>query len=217
MQVKIKKLHPDAVIPQYATSGSACFDLTAVGEPSLNGNDGRAMTYGTGLAFGIPKDHVMLVFSRSGHGFKDAVRLSNCVGVVDADFVGEVKVSLRFDGHFALRTDLAGTRIAQAMILPVQQVSFLEVDELGTTERGTGGLGSTGSGPLASQEDDGWGPWIEWAGGDEPPIADVVVFRFRLRKGNPSGSGPFRTASAFRWTQSGLAGDIVAYRVKKEH
>ena len=213
MQVKIKKLHPDAVTPQYATGGSACFDLSSVGDAQPHPADPRAAVFRTGLSFEIPQDHVMLVFSRSGHGFSSGIRLSNCVGVIDADYRGEVRVSLRSDADHVP----TGGRIAQAMILPVQQVSFLEVDELGTTERGTGGLGSTGSGPLASQEDDGWGPWIEWAGGDEPPIADVVVFRFRLRKGNPSGSGPFRTASAFRWTQSGLAGDIVAYRVKKEH
>lgn len=146
MQVKIKKLHPDAVIPQYATSGSACFDLTAVGS-AAHPADPVAIVFDTGLAFEIPQDHVMLVFSRSGHGFRSAMRLSNCVGVVDADYRGSVKVSLRGDatGAFPKTQPPLGERIAQAMILPVQQVSFLEVDELGTTERGTGGLGSTGS------------------------------------------------------------------------
>lgn len=215
MQVKIKKLHPDAVIPQYATSGSACFDLTAVPGSTRHPSDDKAEVYPTGLAFEIPQDHVMLVFSRSGQGFKEAVRLSNCVGVIDSDYRGEVKVSLRSDAREYSTPAWSGERIAQAMILPVQQVSFLEVDELGTTERGTGGLGSTGRGMLAAQEDDGWGPWIEWAGGDEPPIADGVEFQFKFRDNDPPVCGPHHDAPGWIWTKRGYSGDIVAYRVKK--
>ena len=140
MLINVKKLHPDATLPTYGTAGAACFDLSAV---TIEGWGLSKATYGTGLSFEIPKDHVMLVFSRSGHGFKDNIRLSNCVGVIDSDYRGEVKVKLAADGIKPPRFN-QGDRIAQAMILPIQQVSFALVDELSDTDRGTGGFGSTG-------------------------------------------------------------------------
>ena len=85
----------------------------------------------------------MLVYSRSGHGFKHGVRLANSVGVIDSDYRGEVSIGLRNDSP--LRFDYkAGDRLAQAMILPVPMVELVEVEELSDTERGTGGFGSTG-------------------------------------------------------------------------
>jgi dUTP pyrophosphatase len=143
MEIKIKKLSPSAKLPTYATDGSACFDLysTTVGFV----RDAGLNIFGTGLAFEIPKGHVMLVFSRSGHGFKHGVRLANCTGVIDSDYRGEVMVALVSDRE---QTELAvfqGDRIAQAMILPVEQVQFVLSDELSETERGTGGFGSTGA------------------------------------------------------------------------
>ena len=140
MLINVKKLHPDATLPTYGTAGAACFDLSVV---TIEGWGLSKATYGTGLSFEIPKDHVMLVFSRSGHGFKDDIRLSNCVGVIDSDYRGEVKVKLRGDGYESPHFK-QGDRIAQAMILPIQQVSFALVDELSDTDRGTGGFGSTG-------------------------------------------------------------------------
>lgn len=145
MQLKIKKLHPDAIIPRYATPGSACFDLHTVECNNLPLYAGQSRVFKTGLAFDIPDDHVMLIFSRSGHGFNNDVRLANCVGVIDSDYTGQVGVKLTSDDWqgrvFSVNT---GDRIAQAMLIPVQQVQFLEVDELKTTERGAGGMGSTG-------------------------------------------------------------------------
>jgi dUTP pyrophosphatase len=148
MQINIKKVHPAAELPEYATSGAACFDLRALVltennsvEVSLPANS--AQIFRTGLAFEVPEGHVMLVFSRSGHGFKNGVRLANCVGVIDSDYRGEVMVKLHNDSAHAMLV-FNGDRIAQAMILPVQQVSFNEVDELGSTDRGAGGFGSTG-------------------------------------------------------------------------
>lgn len=141
MKVKIKKLNSNATTPTYGTEGAACFDLYSsnageVGAYSKN-------TFFTGISFEIPQDHVMLVFSRSGHGFKHGINLVNCVGVIDSDYRGEVAVGLK--NNSALRFDVtAGDRIAQAMILPVQQVVFEEVQELSTTERGVAGFGSTG-------------------------------------------------------------------------
>lgn len=145
--MKFKKLHPDAVAPTYATAGSACFDLKAVGCPvntPINADDHR--TFRTGLAFEIPQDHVMLIFSRSGHGFNNSIRLSNCTGVIDADYRGEVQVRLRSDDNMGnVFLVSPGDRIAQGMVIPVSQVQFVEATELGASARGTGGFGSTGA------------------------------------------------------------------------
>lgn len=147
MEIKIKKLHPDATIPFYATPGAACFDLHAIDDGKRHSSDLSARVFNTGLSFEIPTGHVMLVFSRSGHGFNYGVRLSNCVGVIDSDYRGEVKVSLRADALLRERGNEIGglgSRIAQAMVIPVQQVRFTEALELSNTERGQGGFGSTG-------------------------------------------------------------------------
>lgn len=143
MQVKIKKLHPNAVIPQYATAGAACFDLVSVNEVMITpGREHVALK--TGLAFEIPEGYVMMVYSRSGHGFKNGVRLANGTGVIDSDYRGEVMVKMHNDGSTALLIN-AGERIAQAMIVPAMQVELQVVDELSDTARGSGGFGSTGT------------------------------------------------------------------------
>ena len=147
MQIKIKKVHPDAVIPKFATNGAACFDLHAVdcgdGAPIFAGS---ALTIRTGLAFEIPPGNVMLIFSRSGHGFNNDVSLSNAVGVIDSDYRGEVHVKLRNDsGLGAVFRAHPGDRIAQALILPLPHIQLVESMDLSDTERGAGGFGSTGS------------------------------------------------------------------------
>lgn len=151
MNVKIKKLDPAATIPQYATEGAACFDLHSIG-PVGSARFNQPAVFRTGLQFEVPQGHVMLVFSRSGHGFKNGIRLANCVGVIDSDYRGEVMVKLTCDesGRDQEHLDSApiffpGDRIAQAMILPVQQVNLEEVSELSETKRGQGGFGSTGA------------------------------------------------------------------------
>lgn len=151
MKVKIKKLHQDAIVPTYGTSGAACFDLYAIGDGWISlGECGLpiefygACTFRTGLAFEVPKGHVMMVYSRSGHGFKHGVRLSNGTGIIDSDYRGELMVRLQNDGEEPFMVN-KGDRIAQAMIVRVNQVSFDLVDELGDTERGESGFGSTGS------------------------------------------------------------------------
>lgn len=142
MKVKVKRLYDSAILPTYATDGSGCFDIYTM----LNGDTdyNEPHTYSTGLAFEVPEDHVMLIFSRSGHGFKNDVRLSNCVGVIDSDYRGELKVKLTCDKiGWGLEVN-AGDRIAQGMIIPVAKVSFEEVSELSDTECGTKGFGSSG-------------------------------------------------------------------------
>ena len=141
MQVKVKKLHKEAKLPTYATEGSACFDLYAT---EGNRADIAPAVVGTGLAFEIPKGHALLLFSRSGHGFTQDVRLANCVGVIDSDYRGEVKVKLTNDNKFYKAFYIKeGDRIAQGMIIPVPAVEFVE-GELSDTARGDGGFGSTG-------------------------------------------------------------------------
>lgn len=141
MKIKVKKLHPDAKIPQYATDGSACFDLHSIQSGSTSCG---AEMFSTGLSFEIPAGHVMLCFSRSGHGFKNDVRLSNYVGVIDSDYRGEVTVKLRRETYSVGLTIAVGDRIAQALIIPIPTIEFVEADELSDTTRGTGGHGSTG-------------------------------------------------------------------------
>lgn len=148
-ELRVKRLRDDAILPKYATPGAACFDLHAVGLPYFgesadSDKEPPTNVYSTGLAFEVPEGHVMLVFSRSGHGFRDNVRLANCVGVIDSDYRGEVKVKLTADeGGYLMVNN--GDRIAQAMVIPVPAIELVEVDKLGDTARGAGGLGSTGA------------------------------------------------------------------------
>lgn len=100
--------------------------------------------FATGLSFEIPEGHVMMLYSRSGHGFKHGLRLVNGTGVIDSDYRGELMVKLHNDGVRSALIE-SGERIAQAMIVPVEQAEFVFADSLSDTERGTGGLGSTGT------------------------------------------------------------------------
>ena len=150
MKVKIKKLHPDAVIPAYAKTGDAGMDLTAV---SMKIDEYGNICYGTGLAFEIPEGYVGLIFPRSSI-CKEQLLLSNAVGVIDSGFRGEVsfkfKPSVAFDKLGDLTSKLLygaykiGDRIGQIIIMPYPQIEFIEVEELSETERGTNGYGSTG-------------------------------------------------------------------------
>jgi dUTP pyrophosphatase len=141
VELGVKKLHPDAMIPRYATEGAACFDLHSIEAGYVQAPG--ACTFETGLAFEIPEGHVLLVYSRSGHGFKQGVRLSNCVGVVDSDYKGSMKVRLQNDGRDGFWVN-AGDRVAQAMLVPLPRVTLREVETLSESARGEGGFGSTG-------------------------------------------------------------------------
>lgn len=145
--LNVKRLHPDARLPTYGSDGAACFDLYAVGDFRAHPNDQHAAIFRTGLAVEVPAGCALMIYSRSGHGFNDAIRLSNCVGVIDSDYRGEIQVALRFDasGEHRSRKVRTGDRIAQAMLVRAPQWAFNEVDELGSTARGAGGLGSTGN------------------------------------------------------------------------
>lgn len=143
MQIKVAKCRPEAKLPTYATPAAFCFDLYAAEEGAVDGNP-----ISTGLKFEIPEGYGMLIFSRSGHGFKRNIQLANCVGVIDSDYRGEVMVKLVCNDR-RVRTPFeiirAGERIAQAAIVPRIVASFLECETLTETDRGENGFGSTGS------------------------------------------------------------------------
>lgn len=141
MKLKIKKVHPSAVVPRYASEGAACFDLHAIEDANLLPY--RPVELRTGLAFEVPEGFALLVYSRSGHGFKHGVRLANCVGVVDSDFRGELRLKLRIDRPSAFDIS-CGDRVAQAMLVAVPKVEFELVEQLSETDRGANGFGSTG-------------------------------------------------------------------------
>lgn len=141
----IKRLTETAVLPIQATAGAAGFDLTADSiqlSPTL-----LEAVIDTGLAVAVPEHHVLLIFSRSGQGFKNDVRLANCVGVIDSDYRGPLKVKLTSDGPKGmdyLASIRRGDRIAQMVLFQIPTTTMIEVDELDETVRGEGGLGSTG-------------------------------------------------------------------------
>lgn len=145
LKVKIKKLHPNAVIPKYAKPGDAGMDLTAVSKIGVDAYG--AITFGTGLAFEIPEGYVGLLFPRSSQSKVDVV-LTNHVGVIDSGYRGEVMFKFkpieRFDGLPSHKNYSVGDRIGQIIILPYPQIQFEEVEEVSTTERNQGGFGSTG-------------------------------------------------------------------------
>ena len=142
MKVKIKKTIDNAKTPTYGTDGAACFDFYATEKASIAVKSTSELI-DTGIAFEVPEGHVMLAFSRSGHGFKNGIRLCNSVGVIDSDYRDSVKVKLVNDSNIPFFIE-PGDRILQAMIIPVDRVEFDLVEELSDTVRGTGGLGSTG-------------------------------------------------------------------------
>jgi len=138
MKVKIKKLHTEAVIPQYAKPGDAGMDLTAV---HVSTDQYGCFTYHTGLAVEIPPWHVGLLFPRSSI-YKTGQRLTNCVGVIDSGYRGEIMMKFSLSAN---RNEYQiGDRIGQLIILPYPQIKFEEVDSLDSSERGEGGYGSTG-------------------------------------------------------------------------
>jgi dUTP pyrophosphatase len=143
MKVKIKKLHPDAVIPKYAKESDAGLDLVAT---SVISETPSQITFGLGIALEIPEGFVGLVFPRSSIR-KTHLSLSNSVGVIDSGYRGELQAT--FNKQYKLDSDLrenykVGDRVCQIIIIPHPQVDLLEVDELSESDRGTGGFGSTG-------------------------------------------------------------------------
>ena len=144
MELKIKLLSPQAVLPQYATPGSAAMDLTACMEEPITLAPRQLAAIPTGIAIALPSpEYVALVFARSGLGVKHGISLSNGVGVIDSDYRGPVTVVLHNHGEVS-QTVFHGDRIAQMVITPVLTPAYEEAEDLADTGRGQGGFGSTG-------------------------------------------------------------------------
>ena len=137
MEVKVKKLTPNAVINSYAKPGDAGIDLVAV---SATVDSMGNISYGTGLAFEIPEGYMGLLFPRSSNCKQD-LYLTNSVGLIDSSYRGEVTLKYRPTGknHYKV-----GDRVGQLVIMPYPQITLVEADNLSETERGIGGFGSTG-------------------------------------------------------------------------
>lgn len=145
MELKIKRLDERAQLPVRATVGSAGMDLHALLDEPLTLAPGERFLVPTGIAIGLPSaDTVGLVFARSGLAVKKGITLSNCVGVIDSDYTGEVRVGLVNLSQEAYTIE-PGERIAQLVVMPVCLPTIQEVDELEKTDRGAGGFGSTGA------------------------------------------------------------------------
>ena len=145
LKIKVKKLTESAKIPSYQSSASAGCDLHADIPAPVTILPGERALIPTGLSIEPESEGVgIFLFARSGLAAKHGITLSNCVGVVDADYRGEIKVSLvNLSG--APYTVAPAERIAQLVVMPYLAVDFCEVDALDETERGDGGFGSTGT------------------------------------------------------------------------
>lgn len=142
--VRIKKLDERAVIPTYGSEFSAGADLYAVLDENLTIEPGCTVLVHTGLALEVPLGYAGLIYARSGLASKKGLAPANKVGVVDADYRGEIMVALHNHSNEP-KTIEHGERIAQMVIAPFLKAIFDEVDELSDTVRGAGGFGSTGS------------------------------------------------------------------------
>lgn len=144
MKVNIKKLTSDAVIPTYGSEFSAGADLYACTEEAITIMPNETKLIKTGISLEIPEGYAGLIYARSGLASKKGLAPANKVGVVDADYRGEVMVALH-NHSSASATVEPKERIAQLVIAPFLKADFNEVEELTDTVRGTGGFGSTGN------------------------------------------------------------------------
>ena len=138
MNIKAKKLVPEAQLPQKATEDSIGMDLVATRMESRNG----FIEFGFGQAWEIPVGYGGFIFPRSSVSNQPLI-LSNCVGVIDPDYRGEVMVRFKRIANTPEMTYDVGKPIAQVIVLQVPDVTFEEASELSSTERGSGGYGHT--------------------------------------------------------------------------
>ncbi len=144
MRIQIKKINEKAQMPSAGSERAAGYDLYACLEAEeLRIAPHQTVMVGTGLAAAIPDGYFGGIFARSGLAAKQGLRPANCVGVVDADYRGEIKVALHNDTETEQKiTD--GERIAQLVVMPFLSLEFELAEELDETERGAGGFGHTG-------------------------------------------------------------------------
>ena len=142
--VSVKKLDPRARVPAYGSADAAGADIYALTDGPVTIDPGETVLIHTGLAFAIPQGYVGLVHARSGMATRQGLAPANKVGVIDADYRGELMVALHNHGKEA-RTVECGDRIAQMVITPYLTAQFTLTDDLDDTVRGAGGFGSTGT------------------------------------------------------------------------
>lgn len=143
MKINIKRLTETAKLPERGSEYAAGYDLFADVEKSVEIKPTETRMIGTGVAMEIPEGYFGGIFARSGLSTKEGLRPANCVGVVDSDYRGEIRVALHNDSETD-RYIFRGQKIAQMVVVPFLSVEFEEVEELNDTVRGTGGFGSTG-------------------------------------------------------------------------
>ena len=143
MEVRVKRLREGAKLPTYGSAEAAGADLYACLEEAVTIRPGETVFIPTGIALEVPKGCAGLVYARSSMGAKRGLAPANKVGVIDSDYRGEIKVVLLNHGSVP-QTVENGERIAQFLITPVLQPSYVEAEELSDTERNAGGFGSTG-------------------------------------------------------------------------
>ena len=143
IEILIKRLSKNVILPRYETEDSSGLDLAANIDEQIKILPGKSEIIPTGLAVAIPKNFEIQIRPRSGLAAKNQVSVLNTPGTIDADYRGEIKVILinLSDKVFVVEK---GLRIAQMVVCPVMKVSLKEVTKLEITERGSGGLGSTG-------------------------------------------------------------------------
>lgn len=144
MIVKVKQLHPDAIVPIYKSELAAGFDLAAYLEEPITINPNEIKLIKTGIAVELPKGYEMQIRPRSGLALKHGITVLNSPGTIDADYRGEIGVILINLGSESY-TIRHGDRIAQGVVKKVKTVWFKVVEELSKTNRGESGFGSTGS------------------------------------------------------------------------
>lgn len=152
--IEFTKVHPDVPDPKRAHPTDAGVDLTAwsIDTGEEQGTDwetdvispGVSRVFGTGVRVAVPEGYVGLLFARSSLGVKRRLDVANGTGVIDAGFRGEVKVCLRNTGRIHARLE-RGERIAQLVVVPCDLAPWVEVDDLGDSDRGEAGFGSTGT------------------------------------------------------------------------
>ncbi|BBB33506.1 dUTP pyrophosphatase [Thermotomaculum hydrothermale] len=145
IDVKVKVLkHAEGIdLPAYQTIHSSGMDIRAAVEKQVILKKGEVKAIETGLIFAIPEGFEIQIRPRSGLALKHGITCLNTPGTIDADYRGEVKVILANLGKedFVIER---GMRIAQAVLCPVFQANLIKVDDIDSTERGSGGFGSTG-------------------------------------------------------------------------
>ena len=143
LTVRVKKLNKNAVLPRYGTEFSAGADLYACLDEPATILPGETVLIHTGICIELPAGTVGLVYARSGLALKQGLAPANKVGVIDADYRGELMVAL-YNQSDSARTVQSGDRIAQLVVTPFYSAAFEEAEELSDTVRGMGGFGSTG-------------------------------------------------------------------------